>query len=123
MPQICVRFSDEDYAEIEQMAADSNTTRPRVVSRLVKYAIRQEQLAFADVQDEIDSVNQARDQLTHRIMLLEQQLQDSEKQLRDRESDLGFLRQEYAKLNDALSQRLLAEAQSKKSWSDRLLGH
>ncbi len=108
VPQICVQFNEEDYAEIEQMATDSHTTQSRVVARLVAYAIRQEQLAFGDVQNEIDSISQERDRLMSRIALLEQQS-------RDRESELGFLRQEFAKLTQILSHQLRVDVNSKRS--------
>ncbi|MDD1721735.1 MAG: hypothetical protein LUP95_07110 [Euryarchaeota archaeon] len=90
-----MRFSNKDYAEIEQMATDAQTTRPRVVSRLVAYAIRTEQLGFREQQDKMDQIARERERLINRVTLLEQQLQD-------RENELRFLRQEYTKMNDAL---------------------
>ncbi len=37
---------------------------------------------------------------------------------RKKKKEIGYMRQEYTKINDALSQRLLAEATPKKSSTD-----
>ena len=62
-----------------------------------------------------DAPNEEIQQLKGRIASLEQQL-------RDKENELGYLRMEYSKLNDALAQRLLAEATPKKSFWDKIRG-
>jgi vacuolar-type H+-ATPase subunit I/STV1 len=106
MPQICVRFNDADYAEIEERSIENNTTKPRVVLQLVGFALRAYGMGLTQPNETIT-------ELTGRITTLEQQL-------RDKENELGYLRTEYSKLNDALSQRLLAEP--KKSFWDRMFG-
>lgn len=45
-----------------------------------------------------------------------------ERRLQDKENEVEYLRQEYSKINDALSQRLLAQTTPKKSWWDRIRG-
>jgi vacuolar-type H+-ATPase subunit I/STV1 len=102
MPQICVRFNDADYEQIEWRSIENNTTKPRVVLQLVGFALRAYSTGLTQPNETIT-------ELTGRITTLEQQL-------RDKENELGYLRQEYSKLNDALSQRLLAEP--KKSFWD-----
>jgi len=95
MPQICVRFNDSDYAAIEQRAEDGNTTKPRVVLSMVGFALRAYGMGLTQPTEEIEHLNS-------RITMLEQQL-------RDKEGELGYLRQEYSKLNEAVTQRLLPE--------------
>lgn len=94
MKQICARFEDSDYEFIEEQAQASKTTRPRVVKRLVENALSRQRSGVSEEPGQAE--------LMDRIKMLEQQVQE-------RDSEIGFLRGEYSKINDALAQRLLTE--------------
>jgi len=105
--QICARFEDSDYELIDKQATATDSTRPKVVKKLVESALKRQQSGVSE------ESNQA--ELLTRIKTLEQQAQE-------KASEIGFLRQEFSKINDALSRRLLEETKpeetkSKGAWA------
>jgi hypothetical protein len=119
MPQICVRFRDHDYNDIEERATDQNTTKSRVVETIVSTVLadarRGEGVPDWGIVGSIVGGSRQSEQvksMKDRVAMLEHELLD-------KNSQLGFLQQEYSKINSALTQRLLNEP-TKKSFWDRV---
>lgn len=143
MSQICVRFNSYDYSAIEELAKDQNTTKPRIIQSMVGDALAARGMGLAEISGakpskswltaltvpEDTQVEKLQLQLLERenkCKTFEQQLRDNElkstmceQQLRAKEEELGFMRQEFSKINDALTQRTLTDGQPKKSFWDR----
>jgi uncharacterized coiled-coil protein SlyX len=98
--QICSQLSQDSFAVIEHRAENEGRTKAAIVSRLVDQAVKA---------GEID-IDQLKAELAVKDATIEQQREE-----------LGYLRLEFSKVNNALSQRLLAEAKPKGFWA-RLRG-
>ena len=131
MPQICVRFRDHDFDDIEERANHMNTTKPRVVQRIVENALLQahgtegmpewpEPSAQQEqIQSWKDRLDMFKRQLNEKESETSERIASLELQLRDKNEELGFLRHEYSTINAALSQRLLVDGEHKKGWFER----
>lgn len=92
--QICAMILDDDYAIVVRRANEQETSNSRVVAKLVHQA-----LAAPSAEERIE-LDHARETIS---ML---------------ENENGFLKMEFSRINEALSQRLLSDGRG--SWWKRV---
>jgi hypothetical protein len=117
MPQICVRFRDHDYNDIEERANDQNTTKSRVVETIVSTVLADARRGEGVPDWGLVGSIVGGSRQSEQVKSMKDRVTMLELQVRDKESELGFLRQEYSTINKALAQRLLSEPTKKSFWA------